>query len=205
MREFDLIFPSDGVLISRILARRSVDLVNRILRIGPTTFCIDFPQACLLDSCNGSPRSSSLVLPLLSVAGFSVYLLTSNTESCDEDDGEVGVGVVEEELADNPGTTNGTQLDILQSILLPFSDLMWFLTDGPVACIPMILAEFPERKNCGCRTLTNKSNCLTYTVAASLVCTAVDRHHRRRTSCFPHCLQLSRVKVFLTDQMHTRS
>ena len=49
-----------------------------------------------------------------------MYLLTSNTESCDEDDGEVGEGVVEEELGDKPGTTNGTQLDILQSILLPF-------------------------------------------------------------------------------------
>ena len=34
-------------------------------------------------------------------------LLLSNTESCDEDDDEVGVGVVEEELADKPGTTNG--------------------------------------------------------------------------------------------------
>ena len=32
----------------------------------------------------------------------------SNTESCDEDDGEVGEGIVEEELADKPGTTNGT-------------------------------------------------------------------------------------------------
>ena len=49
-----------------------------------------------------------------------MYLLTSNAESCDEDDDEVGVGVVEEELADKPGTTNGTLLDILQSILLPF-------------------------------------------------------------------------------------
>ena len=56
--------------------------------------------------CSGFPRSSSLVLPLLSGTGFSVYLL-SNTESCDEDDDEVGVGVVEE-LADKPGTTNGT-------------------------------------------------------------------------------------------------
>ena len=53
-------------------------------------------------------RSSSLVLPLLSGTGFSVYLLTSNTESCDEDDGEVGEGAVEDELADKPGTTNGT-------------------------------------------------------------------------------------------------
>ena len=49
-----------------------------------------------------------MVLPLLSDTGFSVYLLTSNTESCDEDDGEEGEGVDEEELADKPGTTNGT-------------------------------------------------------------------------------------------------
>ena len=52
-------------------------------------------------------RSSSLVLPLLSSTGFSVYVLVSNTESCDEDDEEVGVGVVEE-LVDKPGTTKGT-------------------------------------------------------------------------------------------------
>ena len=37
-------------------------------------------------SCSGFHRSSSLVLPLLSDTGFSVYLLTSNTESCGEDD-----------------------------------------------------------------------------------------------------------------------
>ena len=42
------------------------------------------------------------------VLEFSLYLLTSNTESSDEDDEEVGEGVVEEELADKPGTTNGT-------------------------------------------------------------------------------------------------
>ena len=41
------------------------------------------------------------------VLEFSVYLLTSNTESCDEDDEKVGVGVVEE-LVDRPGATNGT-------------------------------------------------------------------------------------------------
>ena len=52
-----------------------------------------------VDSCNGSPRSSSLELPLLPGTGFSVFLLTLSTESCDEDDGEVGEGVVEEELA----------------------------------------------------------------------------------------------------------
>ena len=49
-----------------------------------------------------------------------MYLLTSNAESCEEDDVEVGEGIVEEELADIPGTTNGTKFDILQSILLPF-------------------------------------------------------------------------------------
>ena len=48
-------------------------------------------------SCRGFPRSSPLVLPLLSGTGFSVYLFASNTESCDEDDGEVGERVVEEE------------------------------------------------------------------------------------------------------------
>ena len=37
-----------------------------------------------------------------------MYLLTSNTESCDEDVEEVDEGVVEEELADKQGTTNGT-------------------------------------------------------------------------------------------------
>ena len=58
-----------------------------------------------VDSCNGFPSSSSLVLPLLFGTGFSVYLLTSNTESCGDD--EVCVGVVEE-LVDKPGTTNGT-------------------------------------------------------------------------------------------------
>ena len=72
-----------------------------------------------VDSCSGSPRSSSLVLPLLSGTGFSVYLLSSNTESCDEDDDDGGVGIVEE-LVDKSGTTNGTSFDTLQSILLPF-------------------------------------------------------------------------------------
>ena len=72
-------------------------------------FYFVFPVSVV--SCSGSHRSSPLVLPLLSCARFSVYLLTSNTESYDEDDGEVGEGVVEEELADKPGTTNGTLLE----------------------------------------------------------------------------------------------
>ena len=49
-----------------------------------------------------------------------MYLLSSKTESCDEDDGEVGGCAVEEELADKPGTVNGTQFDTLHSIILPF-------------------------------------------------------------------------------------
>ena len=53
-------------------------------------------------------RSSSLVLPHLSGTGCSVYPLTSHSESCDDDDGEMGEGVVDEELVDKPGTTNGT-------------------------------------------------------------------------------------------------
>ena len=73
------------------------------------------------DSCSGSPESSSLVLPLLSGTGFSVYLLTSNAESCGGDDGEVGEDDVEE-LVDKPGTANGTSFKFFcnQLILLPF-------------------------------------------------------------------------------------
>ena len=56
---------------------------------------------------SGFLHSSSLVLPLLPGTEFSVYLLTSNTESCDEDDQEESVGVVEE-LVDKSWTTNGT-------------------------------------------------------------------------------------------------
>ena len=61
-----------------------------------------------VDSCSGFPRSSQLILPLLSGTGFSVYLLTSNTKSCDEDVGEIGEGVVEQELAHKPRNTIGT-------------------------------------------------------------------------------------------------
>ena len=55
------------------------------------------------------PGDSSLMISLPSGAGFSVLI----RESCNEDDEEVGVGVVEE-LVDKPGTTNGTQFEILQ-------------------------------------------------------------------------------------------
>ena len=77
-----------------------------------------------------------------------MYLLSSKTESCVEDDDEVGVGVVEE-LVDKSGTPNGTKFEKLQSILLSFLVRCGFLTAGPVVGIPMILSELPERKNCG--------------------------------------------------------
>ena len=35
-------------------------------------------------------------------------MVTSNTESCDENDGEVGEGAVEEELAEKPKFTIST-------------------------------------------------------------------------------------------------
>ena len=55
-----------------------------------------------------SPKLSARVFPLLSCTGISVYLLTSKTESCDEDVEEAGEDAVEEKLIDQPGTTNGT-------------------------------------------------------------------------------------------------
>ena len=67
-----------------------------------------------MDSCSGSPRSSSFVPPLLSDTGVSTPLLSdteslfADVDSCDEDDDEADEGVVEEGLADIPGTTIGT-------------------------------------------------------------------------------------------------
>ena len=43
--------------------------------------------------CSGFLRGSSLVLRLLSGTRFSVYLLTSNKESCDQDDEDDDVRV----------------------------------------------------------------------------------------------------------------
>ena len=83
---------------------QSVKSCNRSLCTSsrPSFFVFDFWW-----SMHRVPRNSSLVLPLLVGTGFSVSLPTSNTESCNEDE-EVSVGAVEEELADKPGTTNGT-------------------------------------------------------------------------------------------------
>ena len=52
--------------------------------------------------CSGVLRKSALVLPLVSIAGFSVPI----TESCDEDVEEVCEGDVEQ-LINKPGTTSG--------------------------------------------------------------------------------------------------
>ena len=98
--------------------------------------------------CSEFHRSSSFV-PSTSLE-FSPPLssdtesLLADVDSCDEDDGEVGEGVVEEELADKPETTIGTEFDMLQSILLPFLVRCGFLTAGSVLSLPMILAELPE-------------------------------------------------------------
>ena len=56
----------------------------------------------------GLPEALHSYFHFFLVLDFSAYLFTSSTESCDEDDGEVGEGVVEEELADKPRTTKGT-------------------------------------------------------------------------------------------------
>ena len=78
-----------------------------------------------------------------------MYLKTSNTESCDEDDEEVGVGVVEE-LVDKPGTTNDTYCNqFSHGKYTRDKKAQPRLIAGPVVSIPMILAELPERENCG--------------------------------------------------------
>ena len=93
---------------------------------------------------------------------------------------------------------------------LAISDEMWFLTAGPVVCVPMVLTQLPQGKNCG--NFFKKNNFDKQVQLFDIYCRflsclhlAVDRHHRRRTSWCPHGLQLSRVKVFLTGHMHSRS
>ena len=69
-----------------------------------------------VDSYSGSPRSSPFVPLLLSDTGVSTSLFSrlDDIDSCEEDDEEVDEDVGEEELADNPGTTNGTKFDVLR-------------------------------------------------------------------------------------------
>ena len=68
----------------------------------------------VFDFCGFVQRSSSFVPPLLSDTGVSTPLLSdtesllADVDSCDEDGDEADEGVVEEELVDIPGNTNGT-------------------------------------------------------------------------------------------------
>ena len=80
---------------------------------------------------------------------------------------------------------------------------MWILTAFPVIRVPMILTEFPQRKNCG--SFFKKHNFDEqvhlfdiYRRFFSRLHLAVGHHHRRRTPRCPHRLQPSRVKVLLT-------
>ena len=137
-----------------------------------------------------SPPTSSLFSDTESVL--------ADVDPCDEDGDEADEGVVEDELADIPGTTNGTSLDLLQSILLPF--LICILTAFPVVCIPMILTEFLQGKNCGSffKKLNRHEKVQFFDMFRgffSCLHLAVGRHHRRRTSRCPHGLQLSRVSL----------
>ena len=159
-----------------------------------------------VDSCSGSSRSSSLVLPLLSGTGFSVYLLTSNTESCHEDDGEVGEGVVEEELADKPGTTNGHSGIFCNQFSCPFRWDVVFdrWSSGRYTHDPQRASREKELREFLQETQLSRISQL-YRGFFSGLHLAVGRHHRRRTPRCPHGLQLSRVKVSFTDHMHTRS
>ena len=87
---------------------------------------------------------------------------------------------------------------------------MWILTAFPVIRIPMFVAEFHQWKHCG--SFLKKHNFdeqvqlfdiyLRLFIRSHL---AVGRHYRRRTPWCPHGRELSRVKVFVTDHMHTRT
>ena len=85
---------------------------------------------------------------------------------------------------------------------------MWFLTADPVVCIPMVLTELPERKNCG--SFFKKHNRHgqvqffdKYRGFFSCLHLAVGRHQLRRIPRCPRGLQLGRVEVCLADHMHT--
>ena len=142
---------------------------------------------------------------LLSCTGFSVYLLTSNTESCDEDRSKWRCW-----WARTRRKSRNHKFWYIAINSLALSDEMWFLTAGPVVCTPMVLAEFRERKNCG--SFFKKDNCREWVeifdIYRGFFCClhlTVGRHHHRRILRNPHGLQFSRVKVSLADHMHTCS
>ena len=160
---------------------------NRPLRSSSSS---SFLFAVSAGSCNGFPRNSELILPLL----YCCWIFRADHwilwRRCWRSRGEDDV----EELVCKPGTTSGRLFATLQSILLPFWVRCGFLTAGPVVGIPLILAELPERKDCG--SLFKKHNLHewvqffdTYRGFFSCLHLAVGRHHRRRTSRCPHDLQ----------------
>ena len=75
----------------------------------------------------------------------------------------------------NQGQRNGTQFDLLQSIILPFLVRcgFWLLVQWWV--YPWFSHSFPRERTARISsrsiTVTNKSNSLTYTLASPLVCT----------------------------------
>ena len=92
-----------------------------------------------MESCNGSPRSSSFVPPFLSDTGASTSLysdtesLFSDVDPCDEDGDEADEGVIEEELAGIPGINS-----------LAIFDEKWILTAVPVIRAPIFFAEVSQ-------------------------------------------------------------
>ena len=129
--------------LSKFAANQAIHAIFLFVLLRAPHF--DFLFSVSVDSCSGFLRNSSLALPLLSSTGFSVYLLTSNTKSCDEDDGEVREDK-------NSLINREPQMAHCWTFCIKFSCsffVMWFLTAGPAVRTPMILTELPERKNCG--------------------------------------------------------
>ena len=114
---------------------------NRSLCTSFASFIFILGFSVSVDLCSGFPRNSSLVLPLLSGTGFSDVSANVKYRICDEDE-EVGVGAVEElvDIQDYEWHIVGS---IAINSLALFGE-MWFLTAGPMAGLPMIVAELPE-------------------------------------------------------------
>ena len=122
------------------------------------------------DPRDGFPLNSALLLPLLSIAGFSGPI----TESFDENVEEESEDDVEK-LVDKPRNEWYVVRCVAFDFLAIFGE-MWFLTACPEATVPRSSQSFPSERTVGVSsrsiTVTNKSTSLTYTVASSLVCTS---------------------------------
>ena len=86
-------------------------------RVSPFRFVVLFYFYFLISagSCDGRTSTVLLILSLLVNRGCNAGI----TASCGTDVGDVGEDELEE-LADRPGTTNGTWFAVLHSIFLPF-------------------------------------------------------------------------------------